>query len=172
MGMADSRTPPLPAVENDVIPLDERRSLHVCGIGRGHAGLRHAERRTNLAGQQGLEPTIFLRRRSILHQHFHVAGVGRVAVKNFGSNRRASHDLRQRRIFHVGEASAVLSIRKEKIPQASGTRPGLQSLHNRRLLPAAPLGDILQLRKILSLGGQDMLLHERQQALDVGLGLR
>src|ERR1019366_1137085 len=32
MGMADSRTPPFQAIEDDVIPLDEGRSLHVRGI--------------------------------------------------------------------------------------------------------------------------------------------
>src|SRR5208337_1259956 len=57
MGMADSGAPPFHAVEDDVIPLDEGRSLHVRGIRRGHVGLRHAERGTNFAGQQRREPT-------------------------------------------------------------------------------------------------------------------
>ena len=56
MGMADSGTPPFPAVEEGVITLDERRRLHVRGIRRGHVGLRHAERGTNLTGQQRREP--------------------------------------------------------------------------------------------------------------------
>src|ERR1700694_2362128 len=45
MGMADSGTPPFPAVEYDVVPLDEGRSLHVGGIRGGAIGLRHTEDR-------------------------------------------------------------------------------------------------------------------------------
>ena len=169
VGMSNSGTPPFQAVEDDVIPLDEGRSLHVRGIRRSHAGLRHAERGTNLAGQQRLKPAFLLRCRTILHQHFHVAGVRCVAVEDLGRNRGAPGDFRQRRIFHIGEAGAILPVGKEQVPQAGGARFSLQRLHNRRLLPTAPIGNVLQLRAILRLRRQHLLLHERQKALDIAL---
>src|SRR5208282_109277 len=172
MRVADPGTPPFQAVEDDMVSLDEGGRLHVRGIRRSHAGLRHAERGTNLAGQQRREPAILLRRRTILHQHFHIAGIGRVAVENLGGDRGATGDFRQGRILYIGEADAVLPVGKKQVPQAGCTRLRLQSLHNRRLLPAAPVGKVLQLRAILRLRWQDMLLHEGREALNIALGCR
>src|SRR5579864_9778766 len=55
--MANSGTPPFPAVKDDLVPLDEGCSLHVGRIRRGDVGFRHTEGGPNLAGQQRREPT-------------------------------------------------------------------------------------------------------------------
>ena len=172
MRMSNSRTPPFPAIEDDVVSLNNGRSLHVRRIGRGDVRFRHTERGTNLAGQQRLKPTQFLRGRAILHQHFHVAGVRCVAVENLGRDERAPGNLSQGRVFHIRKASPILFVRKKQIPQPSRPSLGLQSFHNRRLLPLPPVGDILHLRIILRLSRQNVVVHKRREALNIFLGFR
>src|SRR5215469_303467 len=70
--MPYSRTPPFPAVEDDMVALDQGGGLHVGGIRRRHVWLCHAEGRADFAGQQRSQPAQLLRIRTVLHQHFHV----------------------------------------------------------------------------------------------------
>src|SRR5208282_1041385 len=97
MGMTNSGTPPLQAVKDYVISFDVRLSLDVRGIGGSYVGFRHAKSGANFTRQQRPEPAFLLRIRTVLHQHFHVASVGSIAVENLGSNRGAPRNLRQRR---------------------------------------------------------------------------
>jgi hypothetical protein len=67
---------------------------------------------------------------------FHVAGVGRGTVENFRGPLHAAHEFGQRRVFQVGKAGAVWTVRHEQIPQALGAGDGFQFLDDPGGLPA------------------------------------
>ena len=52
----DAGAPPLAPVDHDLVALDDRRGLHVGGVGGRHVGLGHAERRADPPVEQRLEP--------------------------------------------------------------------------------------------------------------------
>ena len=95
-----------------------------------------AEAGADLAGQQRLQPSLFVLGSAVALEHFHVAGVGRRAVEDLGRHHDAAHDLAQRRVFEIGEAGAALALGQEQIPQSGGARLRLQLLDDRDGLPA------------------------------------
>jgi hypothetical protein len=73
---------------------------------------------------------------------------------------RAPHDLAERRIFEIAEASPVL--RSWEVPKAGRPRQRLQFFYNRL---NAPRADVLRLPIEPLLIRIDMLLHEGEQLL-------
>ena len=103
----------------------------VGGVGAGDPRLGHGEARTRAAVEQGIEELLALERRGELRQQFHVAGVGRRAVGGFLRQRRATHELAQRRVLEGAQAFAEVGVGKEQVPEAAFARFGLELLHDR-----------------------------------------
>src|SRR3546814_18522803 len=81
------------------------------------------------AGKQWFEPALLVLVAAVLPQHFHVAGIGRIAIEDFRRQEALAHLLGQWRVFDMGEAGAMLRVRQEQIPQlgrASGRERGGQ----------------------------------------------
>src|SRR5207249_7029513 len=98
--------------------------------------LGHRERGADLALEQGLEPLLLLLGRAVALEHLPVAGVGRRAVEGLRRDRRATHDLAERRVLEVPEPGAALALGEEQVPEAALARLRLQLLHERGDLPA------------------------------------
>ena len=107
VGVPDAGRPPLAPVDHHLVAVDDRRGLHVGGVGRRDVGLGHRERAADPAVEQRLEPLRPLRVGAVAQQHLHVAGVGRVAVEDERRDRRAPGELGDRRVVDVGEPLAV-----------------------------------------------------------------
>ena len=167
VGMTDAGTPPLAAVQHHIVALNRGGGLHVGGVAGGHRRLGHAERRANLPGQQRFEPSVLLRLGAVLDQHFHVAGVRRIAVEDFRGHRGAAGDFGQRRIIGVTQAGAIFLFRQKQVPQAGGFGLGLQFLHDRRLFPLGPVRAVNELLLVNRLGGHHLLSHEGVEAFEV-----
>ncbi|VXC79955.1 hypothetical protein PSEUDO9AZ_20004 [Pseudomonas sp. 9AZ] len=166
--VASARCPPFAAVDHPLIALAHGAGLHIGGIGGRYTGLGHGEGGTDGAVQQRLEPLLFLRFVGIAHQHFHVAGIRRSAVERLGTDQRAAHDFRQRRVFSVGQAGTQLGLRQKQVPQAFGFSLGFQLFHDRSGLPAIAFIDLLLEH---GFGWIDMGLHKRGDALTQLLNL-
>src|SRR6056297_1672331 len=117
VGMSQTGRPPFPAVEHHFVTLNDGGGRHVRGIRRRHSRLGHAERRAYLAGQQRLQPFFLLLVRAIVIQHFHVAGIRRVAVEYLGRDQRAAHYLGKRRVLKRIQARAQPRVGQEQVPQ-------------------------------------------------------
>ena len=78
--------------------------------------------------------------RAVAQQHFHVAGVRRVAVEDFRRDKRVAHDLGQRRVVDIAEAGTVLRLGQKQVPQTRLFRLGLERFHDGRLPPLPPVG--------------------------------
>src|SRR3546814_1377095 len=106
---------------------------------------------------------------AVLPQHFHVAGIGRIAIEDFRRQEALAHLLGQWRVFDMGEAGAMLRVRQEQIPQAGIARLRLQHLDLRRHLPLRPVPATVR-RHLLAQQGLfdrlDMVVHESADALD------
>jgi len=170
--IADAAGPPLAAVEHDLVTLDDGRGLHVGGIRRRHLRLGHAEHGADLASQQRHQPLRLLRFAAIAPQHFHVAGVGRVAVEHGGCEQAATGLLGDMRILGDGQPGAQLLARHPQIPQP--LRPGLalQLFQHRRVLPLTPVAIRVAGMHLGPEGGfdrLDVLAHERFHALQIVL---
>ena len=98
-GIGAAGGPPFAPVDDVVIAIAHDGRFDIGCVGRGDVRLGHGECRTNLPREQRLEPLSFLFRGAVAHQHFHVAGVGRVAVERLRGNPGAAHDLAQRRVL-------------------------------------------------------------------------
>ena len=77
----------------------------------------HGIGRTDLAGQQRLEPTLFLGGGSNALENFHIAGIGRGAVHGLGGHAIATEDGCNVGIVEVLQAFAGFGIGQEEIPQ-------------------------------------------------------
>src|SRR2546426_12456860 len=75
--------------------------------------------------------------RAVALEHLHVAGVGRRAVEDLRRDRRAAHDLAERRVLEIGQPGAALALRQEEIPEGALARLRLELLHDRGDLPAS-----------------------------------
>jgi len=134
------------------------------GCVRGcNLGLGHAERRADRSVQQRFQPLPLLFRRTVSLQCFHVAGVGRGAIEDFRRPKHAAHDLRQRRVFEIGQPPARFRMRQEQIPEAQSLGFRLEVLDKRQRFPPV-LGD-LELLPVEVFTRIDVLLHERPQAI-------
>ncbi len=164
-GSGPARRPPFAAVDHVMIAVADDRRLDVGRIRRRDIRLGHREGRADLAAQQRLEPALLLRVGRVANEHFHVAGVRRVAVERLRRDPRPAHDLAQRRVFEVGEPGAEVGFRQEQVPQARRARLGLQCLHDLRRDPRIAAPSVL-----LHLGGEhgfrrvDVLVHEARDA--------
>ena len=130
--------PPLAAVEDDLVALDDRGGLHVRGVRGGDLGLGHAERGADPAVEQRLEPLLLLLLGAVGEQHLHVAGVRGVAVEDQGRQRRAAHLLGDAGVVGVRESGAAVGAEpggirvavargQEEVPQALGAALPLRS---------------------------------------------
>src|SRR3546814_850987 len=121
------------------------------------------------AGKQWFEPALLVLVAAVLPQHFHVAGIGRIAIEDFRRQEALAHLLGQWRVFDMGEAGAMLRVRQEQIPQAGIARLRLQHLDLRRHLPLRPVPATVR-RHLLAQQGLfdrlDMVVHESTDALD------
>ena len=115
--VASAGSPPLLAVDDVLVSIQNRRRADVGGVRGGHGGLGHGEGRANLAGEQRLEPLFFLLLGAVALQHLHVAGVGRRAVEHLGRPAGVPHQLRQRRVFQVAQPCPAAGFWQEHIPQ-------------------------------------------------------
>ena len=94
----------------------------------------------------------FCSARAVADQHFHVAGVGRRAVEDFGREAGdAAHDFAERRVLEVGQPGAVLALRQEQIPQPAARAFAFSSSTIGDRLPAIAVGDLLD-RNVASFG--------------------
>ncbi len=154
--------PPLAGVDDVVAAVAFDARGDVGGVRGGDLRFGHRERRADLAGEQGLEPSILLRGRSEVQQHLHVAGVRGVAVEHLGCDQRAAHDLGQRRVLEVGQARAEFRVRQKQIPKAGLARGGLHALHYWRDGPAARR--VLEVGEVLGFARHHHLDHEMFKA--------
>src|SRR4028118_454195 len=124
--------PPLAAVHDVLVPTGGTLypGLDVGRVRGGHVGLGHAEGGADLPLQERLEPLLLLLCGPVAGEDLHVARVGGVAVKDLGPYEAAAHDLAQRRVLQVREARPVLGVGQEEIPEAGGSCPLLELLHD------------------------------------------
>ena len=164
---------PLAAVQHPVIPVLLYAQLDVGGVGGGDLGLGHGVGGADLPCQQRPQPALLLLGVAVAHQHFHVAGIRRIAVEHLRRPQHPAHHFRQRRVVKVAEAVVVgefcLVGRDKQVPQAD--RPGLllQLVHQRH--GGETRGRVVQLLGIGAFIGVDVLVHERLQALLIGVRL-
>ena len=164
--VANAGAPPFAAVQHHFVAFDDRGGLHIGGIAGRHARLGHAERRADGAVEQGFEPARLLLFRAVFDQHFHIAGVGRVAVEHFRRNHRTAGDFRQRRVIDIRQAVAIFRLGQEQVPQSGGLGLGFQLFHHRRLVPPGPVCTTLELLEIGFFGRNHVLVHERGHTFD------
>ena len=108
-----ARGPPFAPVDDIFIAVAADLSLDIGGVRRRNLDFRHGKRRANFTRQQRFEPLFFLRISTVAHQHFHIAGIGRRAIKRLGAEMRAPHLFAGRRIFEIAEPSAEFAFRQE-----------------------------------------------------------
>ena len=161
--IAGTRDPPLAPVDDVVIAISRDRRLDVRGIRRRHVRLRHRKAGTDLAGKQRLQPLPFLPGRAVPNQYFHVSGIGRRAIEDLRSTRRAPpHDFAERRVLRIREPGTVFALRQKQVPQPLGTGPGLELLDDRDRLPPAARFDLVLKTPLVRV---HVRVHERRQAL-------
>ena len=153
---------PLEAVDHVVVAVAHDRAFDVGRVAGRHPGLGHREARADLAGQQRLEPLFLMLGRAVARQHFHVAGVGRAAVKDLGRQEAAAHDLAQWCVLQVRQSRSVLRLGQEQVPQPGGARLGLEFVDDGQHLPRAQR---LRLLDVALLFRVDVLVHEGREAL-------
>ena len=89
----------------------------------GDRRLGHGEGRADLALEQRVQPPLLLLGGAEHGEDLHVPGVGRRAVARLGGERRAAHDLGERRVVEVRQAVGPLGlVGQEEVPQAPGPR--------------------------------------------------
>src|SRR5438876_2209350 len=167
--IADSRGPPLVAVDHVVVTVADDRRFDVRRIRRRDLGLGHGKGRADLALEQRLQPLLLEVLVGIPLEDLHVAGVGGGAVEDFRREVRAAHQLAERRVLEVGEAGAALALGQEEVPEGTLARLVFQVLHDRRDLPARGAGVELLVED--GLAGIDVLVHEVGDLLQVHLRL-
>ncbi len=160
--VASTGSPPLAAVDHPLITFTAGVGLHVGSIRGSNARLGHTEAGANLASQQRLEPFFFVLVVAVANDGFHVAGVRRAAVERLGRQAGAAHQLGQRSVFQVGQASTQVGFGQKQVPQAGSAGLDLELFDDGGGLPAIPFGYLLMK------GGfsrENMFLHERVNAL-------
>ena len=161
--VAGAGGPPLAAVEDVVIALAADGGLDVGGVGGGDGGLGHAEAGADFTGEQGLEPALVVLGGAVAGEHFHVAGVGRGAVEDFGGDVAAAHGLAEGGVLEVGQALAAVEAggdgavrREEEVPETFGAGFGFEVFEDLGGLPAVARYFVVE----DGFGGVDVLVHE------------
>src|SRR5258708_38871137 len=70
--MPGAARPPFLSVQNDLVPVEDCRRLHVRRIRRRDIRFGHTKDRPDLPGQQGLEPALLLLFGAVLPENLHV----------------------------------------------------------------------------------------------------
>src|SRR5690606_28727851 len=167
--VADAGAPPFAAVEHDFVALDFGGGFHVGGVGGRHARFGHAEGGADLAGEQWGEPLLFLFFAAVVVEHFHVAGVGRVAVEDFRGDGGLAGDFGNGGVVGNGQAGAEFFVRQEHVPEALFAGFRLQLLDDRQYHPAVV--EAVQFAVVGHFARDDLVLHEALDAGQVVLGL-
>ena len=158
------RGPPLAPVEDVLVAVLVDRQADVGRVGAGDVGLGHREGRADLALEQRFEPAVLLLVGAELVQDLHVARVGGRAVAGLRGDRRAAEDLGEGCVVGVREARSVVGVGQEHVPEPGLTCLDLQFLHHGRV--EVGVAGLESLLLVDLLGGVDVLVHERVQALD------
>ena len=117
---------PLMAIQNPFVTVTADIELDIGRITGGNLWLGHGVGGADLSGQQRCQPIGLLRVRAKLHQHFHIAGVWRIAVEHLRRPDYAPHFFSQRRVIQKAHAAmiAVLGVfrwhKEIPEPRASG----------------------------------------------------
>ena len=104
-----------------------------------------------------------------MDQHFHVAGVRRVAVEDFRGNEAAASFFGNQGIVGVEKPTPVFLIREEHVPQALCFGLCFQFLDDGQHHPAVFLRH--QFLMVLLFKREDFFLHESFDALEIVLAL-
>ncbi len=168
IGVAGTGGPPFLAVDDHFVTFHNGGAFHIGGIRGGHIRLGHSKGGAGFAVQEWCQPAFFLLLRAVLDQHFHIAGIRRVAVEHLGGDEGVAHGFRQWRILHVGQAHAVFLIGQKQVPQPLTFRLGFQGLHDRWHGPFLTV--LLQVGVVFRLSRDDVLLHEGFDFLQIFLG--
>src|SRR5690554_6188066 len=163
--VADASAPPFSAVEYDFVAFNGGGGFHVGGVGGGHGRFGHAEGGADFAAQQFRQPLGFLFFRAVVDQHFHVAGVRRVAVEDFRGDEAAAGFFGNQGVVRVEQAAAVFVVREEHVPQALGLGLFFQLLDDWQHHPAVVQGG--KLLVVLLFDGIDLVTHELFHAVEV-----
>ena len=108
------------AVDHILVAHQGGAGIDVLGVRRGRVQLGHGKGRTDLAGQQRLQPLLLLGRRADPFQDFHIAGVGCCAVHGLRRHAVLAQLNGDIGIIQVRHPLAGLSIGQEEVPQAFG----------------------------------------------------
>ena len=95
--------PPLAAIQDVLVAVAFDFEFHISGIGRRHLWFCHGIRAANLPRKKRLKPLLLLRQCAVLGQHFHIAPIGRVAIKHGLCPDNLTHGFKQRCDFHVSQ---------------------------------------------------------------------
>ena len=104
--IAQTRRPPFAAIDDIVIAVADHTGFDVGRIRRRHCWLGHQECRADFAVHQRDHPLPLLIGIGVTHEHFHIAGVGRGAVKHFAGPADTAHFFGAQRVFQIGQAGA------------------------------------------------------------------
>jgi hypothetical protein len=108
--------PPFAASDDVRVAVAADARGNIRRVGGSDVRFRHRKTRTNLAGEQRLEPLFFLFGRAVAREDFHVSRVRRGAIENFGRHVAAAHDFAERRVFEIRQAGAIFIVWKKKVP--------------------------------------------------------
>ena len=128
------------AVDQPLVAVEHGPAGDVLGVRRGDVRLGHRVGRTDLTGEQRLEPALLLLRRADTLEHLHVPGVRRTAVEALRRQRVLPQLLGDVRVVEVGEALAGLGVGQEEVPQSVGLGLRLHAVEQFELtLAVAPV---------------------------------
>ena len=131
--IACTGNPPFVTVQNVVVAIAPRLERQLGCIGRRHIGFRHHIGRADIAVQKRHQPTVFHPLFAVAFQHFHIAGVRRVAVEHLGRDGDLAHLLGQIGVFHGAQAIATVTVCQPEIPKPAFLGLGLQPVQNFQL---------------------------------------
>ncbi len=120
VGFAGAGGPPFAAVEDVMVAVAFDGGSDVGGVGGGDVGFGHAEDGADFAIEEGGKPLGLLGGGSVAMEDFHVAGIGGVAVEDFGGEGDAAHDFAQGGVFEIRQAGAVWAMGQEEVPEVGG----------------------------------------------------
>ena len=116
--IAGAGRPPFLAVEHPFVALEPGVHGDVGRVRRGDAGLGHQIGGARAPLEQVGQPARLLLGRAVALDHFHVAGVGRGAIEDFGGEQRPAHLLGEIGVFDRREAVALVGAGQPEVPQA------------------------------------------------------
>ena len=146
--IASTAGPPFLAVQNIIIAIAHAGHGKAGRVGRGHIWLGHHIGRPNFAGQKRRQPAVLHGACAVAFEYFHVAGVGRVAVKDLGCQKALAHFFGEIGVFDGAQTQALVAVGQPEIPQARRFGLGFQAFQYfglaRRELPTVALAHLDQ----------------------------